>query len=90
MVSKTKREISLLDMLMIPAGTPKGVEEAHWLDMGQPEGTVVRTFLEALFSSLQEDLQAVKRYLSPDLREVQKDLDEVGERVASLQRKDDD
>ncbi|KAJ1117070.1 hypothetical protein NDU88_005270 [Pleurodeles waltl] len=36
-----------------------------------------------------EDLQAVKRDLCSDLQEVRRDLDEVGERVVSLEYKDD-
>ncbi|KAJ1216050.1 hypothetical protein NDU88_003656 [Pleurodeles waltl] len=58
--------------------------------MEEPVGSVIRTFLEALFSSLQEDLQEDKRDLSSELREVCRDLDEVGERVVSLEHKDDD
>ncbi|KAJ1153714.1 hypothetical protein NDU88_006472 [Pleurodeles waltl] len=37
--------------------------------MEEPEGPVTHTFLEALFSSLREDLESIKRDLSSDLRE---------------------
>ncbi|KAJ1185945.1 hypothetical protein NDU88_002731 [Pleurodeles waltl] len=62
-------------------GTGKLREEETDEDSGAP-GT--RSFLEGLFPSLRDDLQAVKRDLSQDLKVARRELEEVGERVAAL------
>ncbi|KAJ1099151.1 hypothetical protein NDU88_004255 [Pleurodeles waltl] len=46
---------------------------------------ITQSFLEGLFTSLNEDLQEVKRDLLRDLKAVRHDLEEVGERVATLE-----
>ncbi|KAJ1130842.1 hypothetical protein NDU88_009189 [Pleurodeles waltl] len=49
------------------------------------EGPSTRSFLEVLFPSLKDDLHTVKRELSQDLKAGQKDLAEIGDRVATLE-----
>ncbi|KAJ1113805.1 hypothetical protein NDU88_002046 [Pleurodeles waltl] len=73
-----------------PLGAPKAEKKRMTALTEEPEGPVARSFLEALFTSLQEDLQAIKKDLSSDLQEVCRDLDAVGERDAKLERKEDD
>ncbi|KAJ1189300.1 hypothetical protein NDU88_006048 [Pleurodeles waltl] len=57
---------------------------------GEPGDPVTGSFLEVLFTFLQEDLQTVKKDLSTELWEMRKELNEVGERAAKLERKDDE
>ncbi|KAJ1101417.1 hypothetical protein NDU88_006485 [Pleurodeles waltl] len=47
--------------------------------------SITQTILEGLFTSMREDLKAVKRNLLHDLEEVHLELEEVGERVAILE-----
>ncbi|KAJ1192468.1 hypothetical protein NDU88_001775 [Pleurodeles waltl] len=49
------------------------------------EAPVTRAFLEGLFTSLRDDTQAVKRDLLQVLKVVRQELEEVGERVATLE-----
>ncbi|KAJ1118342.1 hypothetical protein NDU88_006535 [Pleurodeles waltl] len=60
----------------------------HPLKTDKVKSLVTRSFLEALFASLHEDLKAVKKDLFSDLQKVHRDLDRVGEKVATLQDKD--
>ncbi|KAJ1127898.1 hypothetical protein NDU88_006291 [Pleurodeles waltl] len=46
---------------------------------------VTRSFMEALFTSLRNDTQAVKKDLLVDLREVQQNLEEIGDRVYAVE-----
>ncbi|KAJ1185124.1 hypothetical protein NDU88_001919 [Pleurodeles waltl] len=53
---------------------------------GEDEGApVTRGFLEGIFASLRDNIQAVKRNLSQDLKVMGRELEEVGKRVASLE-----
>ncbi|KAJ1174338.1 hypothetical protein NDU88_006160 [Pleurodeles waltl] len=58
-------------------------------DVEHNEASVTRSFVEKLFVSVQDNLQVVERDLSLDLQEVPRDLDEVGERIANLECKED-
>ncbi|KAJ1112913.1 hypothetical protein NDU88_001174 [Pleurodeles waltl] len=49
------------------------------------EGPVTRSFLEALFTSLKEDLQVVKKDLSADLKEVRSNVEELDDRVSAVE-----
>ncbi|KAJ1100283.1 hypothetical protein NDU88_005369 [Pleurodeles waltl] len=92
MACKGKRSRSLNDLLTKPTGGPKGGKEDEDL-FKQPkntEGPVMCSFQEALFTSLRGNLQTVKKDHSADLREVHKDMDVKGKRVATLEQKADD
>ncbi|KAJ1210176.1 hypothetical protein NDU88_005544 [Pleurodeles waltl] len=77
----SKKDRSVKDMLIKPttckaeAVTP--AMERHECDEegGSP---IMRSFLEGLFTSLREDLQAVKRDLSQDSKGVRHELEDVG------------
>ncbi|KAJ1142993.1 hypothetical protein NDU88_009305 [Pleurodeles waltl] len=86
-----KKERSFKDMLSKPpegkteadnTGTGKHREEETEEDAGAP---VIKSFLESLFASLRDDIQLVKRDLLQDLKVVRWELEEVGERVATLE-----
>ncbi|KAJ1160402.1 hypothetical protein NDU88_000904 [Pleurodeles waltl] len=49
------------------------------------EGPVTRSFMEVLFTSLHNNIQTVKKDLSVDLREVQRNLEEIGDRVSAIE-----
>ncbi|KAJ1104242.1 hypothetical protein NDU88_001654 [Pleurodeles waltl] len=49
------------------------------------EGPVARLFLEALFTSLRDDLQVLKKDLSVDMREVRCYLEDIGNRVSAVE-----
>ncbi|KAJ1180427.1 hypothetical protein NDU88_005648 [Pleurodeles waltl] len=51
----------------------------------ETEGPVTHFFCGTLFTSLKDDLHMVKRELSQDLKVVQKNLAEIGDRVATLE-----
>ncbi|KAJ1131693.1 hypothetical protein NDU88_010027 [Pleurodeles waltl] len=44
--------------------------------------------MEALFTSLHEDIQAVKHEVTQDLWEIRRDLAEMGNRVSTLEEKE--
>ncbi|KAJ1106089.1 hypothetical protein NDU88_003492 [Pleurodeles waltl] len=50
-------------------------------ELEDQEGPVRRSFLEALFTSIREDLEVVKKDLSPDLRDVRRNLEEIDNRA---------
>ncbi|KAJ1100734.1 hypothetical protein NDU88_005815 [Pleurodeles waltl] len=77
-------------MLTKTTGGPKGkkMEDECSLGAEELESPVTHSCMEALFASLRDNLQAAKRGLSSDLKELWRDLDEVGERVATVERKD--
>ncbi|KAJ1146299.1 hypothetical protein NDU88_012577 [Pleurodeles waltl] len=86
-----KMDRSVKDMLTKPAAgkvkadnpvTGKLREEETEEDNGAP---VTRSFLEGLFTSLRDDIQRVKRDLSPDLKVVRRELEEVSKRMATLE-----
>ncbi|KAJ1173049.1 hypothetical protein NDU88_004891 [Pleurodeles waltl] len=60
-------------------------EQKHLPDGDRREDQVTHPFLEALFASLREDLQMVKRGLSQDLKEVRRIVAETGDRVSTLE-----
>ncbi|KAJ1162371.1 hypothetical protein NDU88_002839 [Pleurodeles waltl] len=41
--------------------------------------------METLFSSLRDDIQVVKRDLSADLKEVRRNLEEIGNRISAME-----
>lgn len=53
------------------------------------EEPVTRAFLETLFASLREDLQEVKRDLTAEIKDIRKDVDDIGGRVATLEDRQD-
>ncbi|KAJ1217652.1 hypothetical protein NDU88_005245 [Pleurodeles waltl] len=65
------------------SATGKLREEETEEDNGAP---VTRSFLEGLFTSLRDDIQEVKRDLLQDLKVVCQELEEAGERVATLEK----
>ncbi|KAJ1082151.1 hypothetical protein NDU88_002321 [Pleurodeles waltl] len=84
--ARSKKHRSVKDMLIKPT-TGKTVTvtpamEWHKRDE-EGESLITQSFLKGLFTSLREDLLAVKRDLSLDLKEVSHELEEVGERVAT-------
>ncbi|KAJ1104112.1 hypothetical protein NDU88_001527 [Pleurodeles waltl] len=88
--TRTKKDHSLRDMLLKLNGSADDNKAPtqnmdHPLDMWDQEGPMTRSFLEALFTSIWEDLQAIKKDLSADLREVRQNLEEVGDRLSTLE-----
>ncbi|KAJ1201669.1 hypothetical protein NDU88_005475 [Pleurodeles waltl] len=89
--ARSKNDRSVKEMLTRPStgkaeanlSTPEKPRRAVMDEYG--EGPFTRAFLEGLFTSLREDLQALKRDLLQDLKEVRRELEEVGERVATLE-----
>ncbi|KAJ1219070.1 hypothetical protein NDU88_006641 [Pleurodeles waltl] len=86
-----KKDRSVKDMLTKLAagkmeaakpGTGKLREEETDEDTGVP---ITRSFLEGLFALLRDDIQAMKRDVSQDLKVVRQDFEEVGESVATLE-----
>ncbi|KAJ1099966.1 hypothetical protein NDU88_005057 [Pleurodeles waltl] len=84
-----RKERSVKDMLSKPTvgkteadnpGTGEHREEEMDEDTGAPS---TRSFLEGLFASLWDEIQAVKRDLSQDLKVVRRELEEVGKSGAS-------
>ncbi|KAJ1129365.1 hypothetical protein NDU88_007736 [Pleurodeles waltl] len=49
------------------------------------DGPVTQFFLEALFAALRDDLHTVKGELSQDLKDVQKEVEEMGDHVSMLE-----
>ncbi|KAJ1117997.1 hypothetical protein NDU88_006192 [Pleurodeles waltl] len=90
---RAKKERSLKDMLIKVAkpsgnGKPPGQDTDHPGGMEDGEGPVTWIFLEAFFTSLHDDLQVVKRDLSANRHEVQCNLDEIGDRVAATEKRE--
>ncbi|KAJ1148268.1 hypothetical protein NDU88_001105 [Pleurodeles waltl] len=86
-----KKDRSVKDMLTKPPGgraegeTP-GPGQHLDKEAGEDERTpVTRGFLEGLLASLRDDIQTVKKDLLQDLKVMRWELEEVGERVASLE-----
>lgn len=50
---------------------------------------ITKAFLESLFLTLREDLQSVRNYLTAEIKEIRRDVDDVGDRVAALEEKSD-
>ncbi|KAJ1090311.1 hypothetical protein NDU88_003444 [Pleurodeles waltl] len=66
--AKNKKDMSLRDLMTKPAEGPRGGKEDDCsLDADEPESPVLHSFLEALFTTQQEDLQADKMVLPSDL-----------------------
>ncbi|KAJ1170002.1 hypothetical protein NDU88_001883 [Pleurodeles waltl] len=87
MTAHTKKERTLKEMLSKPTDIKMGGEssppEQEWPpDGNRREDQVIHPFLEALFTSLREDLQVV---LSQDLKEVLHEVTELGDRVSSIE-----
>ncbi|KAJ1114934.1 hypothetical protein NDU88_003164 [Pleurodeles waltl] len=86
--ARPKKDRSMKDML---TKTMKGNTEGDTPTLTHREGDedgenpITRSFLEGLFLSLKEDLQAVNRDLSRDLKEVRHELEAVGQRVANVE-----
>ncbi|KAJ1098959.1 hypothetical protein NDU88_004066 [Pleurodeles waltl] len=84
-----KKDRSLKEMLARSTG-PSGEVGAPLQESDTPieaadkEGLVTRAFLEALFSSLKEDLQAMKRDLPTDIQEVCRNLEDLSDRVSAV------
>ncbi|KAJ1129704.1 hypothetical protein NDU88_008070 [Pleurodeles waltl] len=83
----TKKERSLNDMLTKVTITdhPHQPAQDSPTEMEDMEGPVTYCFLEALFASLKDDFYNVKRERSQDLKVVQKDLAEIGDRVSTME-----
>lgn len=52
------------------------------------EAPVTRALMESMFAALRDDLQTVKHELTTEIKDIRKDVDEVGERVATLENKE--
>ncbi|KAJ1187921.1 hypothetical protein NDU88_004686 [Pleurodeles waltl] len=72
----TKKDCSLKEM-------PSQSSQDLLPERDKAEGPVTRSFLEAIFVSIKDNLQTVKRGLSQDLKSVHKDLAEIGDRVST-------
>ncbi|KAJ1080468.1 hypothetical protein NDU88_000667 [Pleurodeles waltl] len=85
--AKAKKDCSLKDMLTKPTGP---LEDRKPLPRGlcpsqAEEGQVTRSLMGAHFASLRDDIQAVKKDLLADLQEVQRNLEEFGDRVSAVE-----
>ncbi|KAJ1082857.1 hypothetical protein NDU88_003021 [Pleurodeles waltl] len=81
-----KKDRSVKDMLAKPPGikaereTPGSAQQLD-KEVGEDEGApVTRCFLEGLFASLRDVIQAVKRDLLQYLKVMRRELEEVGEK----------
>lgn len=52
------------------------------------EAPVTQALMESMFAALRDDLQTVKHELTTEIKDIRKDVDEVGERVATLENKE--
>ncbi|KAJ1113821.1 hypothetical protein NDU88_002062 [Pleurodeles waltl] len=88
--SKSMKDRSLRDMLrLLEALREASLLHKVPITCKNPERQkILSCVLEVLFSSLQEDLQTVKKDPSSDLQKVRCDLDSGRERVAALEDKD--
>ncbi|KAJ1125445.1 hypothetical protein NDU88_003877 [Pleurodeles waltl] len=88
---QSKKDCSLQDMLRRHLGGSDGDSTPISEPDRVPEmnSQSMQAFLESLPSSICDDLQAVKKDLSADLRDIRRKLDNVGQRVSALEDKDD-
>ncbi|KAJ1215381.1 hypothetical protein NDU88_002990 [Pleurodeles waltl] len=90
--ARPKNNRSMKDMLTRPAAGKVEVDisitRRHRGEKSEEDGEapVTGTFHECLLTSLREDLQAVKGHLLQALKEVRQELEDVGERVATLEK----
>ncbi|KAJ1170867.1 hypothetical protein NDU88_002738 [Pleurodeles waltl] len=89
-VARIKKDWFLKDKLTKPTGTPSDDKLSPCcLDFGLTkeawERPVTGSFMETLFSSPREDIQALKRDLSVDLKDVRLNLMEIGIRVSAME-----
>ncbi|KAJ1115461.1 hypothetical protein NDU88_003685 [Pleurodeles waltl] len=88
---RSKSDCTLLDMLIEPTRVAAGEGRSAAVHEHAPEdgycggAPVTHSFLEALFSSLWEDIHVIKKELLSDLHEVRRVVDAIGERVSHLE-----
>lgn len=86
--SKLRKEKTLEKLFQKPTGcqatqteNPNGQEEGS-------ETLVTKSFMVELFTAIKEDIQELRSQLASDLKEVRRDVDGLGERVATLEEHD--
>lgn len=86
--ARNRKEKTLKDLLQKSTG-PSTSQTANGLDSGEgDEAPATKAFMVELFSAIKEDIQDLHSQFSADLREVRRDLDGVGDRVATLEEHD--
>lgn len=88
--TRTKKVKPLTDIFGLPHSNPNMASASQSAASPAPtthtgEEPITKAFLESLLSTLRDDLQSVKKELAAELKEVRKDMDSIGERVASLE-----
>lgn len=89
MAANKARKERALDKLLQKASEEQATQtDAHAARDDNLETAVTKAFMVELFGAIKEDIQELRTQLASDLREVRRDVEDIGDRVATLEEHD--
>lgn len=89
MATTKPRKDKAVEKLLQKQSRVQATQTDSEVDKGESSDTLVtKTFMIELFSAIKEDIQELRSQLASDLKEVRRDVDNLGDRVATLEEHD--